>query len=165
MLLQDWLAERQIKQYKRMKRDIYIIIIFLAAMIASSCESYLIHGDLDGFWQIKSIENKHTGEITSCNCDTYYSFQRELVLLSCVSPTAPQGQMKENYIAYFTHENDSIYMTDFRIYLDRSGKQAPLSKLKKFGLYDTYNSFCVEELTSKSLILNSQKARILLRKH
>lgn len=148
-----------------MKKNIYRIMLLLALMTISSCESYLIHDDLDGFWQVSSIENKETGDIIYCKGDTYYSFQRELVLLSCVSPTAPQGQMKENYIAYFTHENDSIYMTDFRIYLDRSGKQAPLSKLEKFGLYDTYNSFCVEELTSKSLILNSQKARILLRKH
>ena len=148
-----------------MKRQIYKSLALLIIFLISSCESYQIHGDLDGFWQVSTIEKKETGEITSCNGDTYYSFQRELVLLSCVSPTAPQGQMKENYIAYFTHENDSIYMTDFRIYLDRSGKQAPLSKLEKFGLYDTYNSFCVEELTSKSLILNSQKARILLRKH
>lgn len=148
-----------------MKRIIYKILILLTVISTSSCESYHIHGDLDGFWQVSSIENKETGEIAQCNGDLYYSFQRELVLISYVSPNAPTGLMKENYIAYFTHENDSIYMTDFRIYLDRSGKQAPLSKLEKFGLYDTYNSFCVEELTSKSLILNSQKARILLRKH
>ena len=73
--------------------------------------------------------------------------------------------MKENYIAYFTHANDSIAMTDFRIYIDREGKQAPLSKLEKFGLYDKYNSFGVEELNSESLILNSLKARIVLKKH
>ena len=148
-----------------MKRYIYRIILLLVAVIASSCESYLIHGDLDGFWQVMSIENKQTGEIAHCKGDTYYSFQRELVLISYVSPNIPTGQMKENYIAYFSHENDSIYMTDFRIYIDKSGKQPPLSKLEKFGLYDTYNSFCVEELTSKSLVLNSPKARIILRKH
>ena len=148
-----------------MKRQIYKSFALLIIILISSCESYQIHGDLDGFWQVSTIENKETGDIIHCNGDTYYSFQRELVLVSYASPNILAGQMKENYIAYFSHENDSIYMTDFRIYLDRSGKQAPLSKLEKFGLYDTYNSFCVEELTSKSLILNSQKARILLRKH
>ena len=148
-----------------MKRQIYKSFALLIIVLISSCESYQIHGDLDGFWQVSTIEKKETGDIIHCNGDTYYSFQRELVLVSYASPEIPTGQMKENYIAYFSHENDSIYMTDFRIYLDRSGKQAPLSKLEKFGLYDTYNSFCVEELTSKSLILNSQKARILLRKH
>ena len=148
-----------------MKQNIYKLLILFTIVLTSSCESYLIHGDLDGFWQVTSIENKQTGNITYCNGDTYYSFQRDLVLVSYVSPTIPQGQMKENYIAYFTHANDSIAMTDFRIYIDREGKQAPLSKLEKFGLYDKYNSFYVEKLNHCSLILNSLKARIVLKKH
>lgn len=139
--------------------------MLLTIIATSSCESYLINGDLDGFWQVSSIENKTTGDITYCNGDTYYSFQRELVLLSYVSPTLPQGLMKENYIAYFTHKNDSIYMTDFRIYLDRDGKQAPLSELEKFGLLEIYNSFKVEKLNSRSMALSSEKARIVMKKH
>jgi hypothetical protein len=80
-------------------------------------------------------------------------------------PNIPAGQMKENYVAYFSHENDSIYMTDFRIYLDRNGKQAPLSELEKFGLYELYNSFAVEELNRSSLVLSSEKTRISLKKY
>ena len=148
-----------------MKRQIYKSLALLIIVLISSCESYQIHGDLDGFWQVSTIENKETGDITYCNGDTYYSFQRELVLLSYVSPTLPQGQMKENYIAYFTHKNDSIYMTDFRIYLDRNGKQAPLSELEKFGLYELYNAFGIEELNNSSMVLTSDKARISLKKY
>lgn len=148
-----------------MKQHIYGLLMLLTIIATSSCESYLINGDLDGFWQVSSIENKTTGDITYYNGDTYYSFQRELVLLSYVSPTLPQGQMKENYIAYFTHKNDSIYMTDFRIYLDRNGKQAPLSELEKFGLYELYNAFGIEELNNSSMVLNSDKARIVMKKH
>ena len=147
-----------------MKRYTYILIILLAVVLAASCESYQINGNLDGFWQVSSIEEKETGNISDCDGDIYYSFQRELVLISYVSPNIPQGQMKENYIAYFSYENDSIYMSDFRIYLDREGKQAPLSKLTKFGLYDTFNTFRVEKLDKTSLILNSKEARIILRK-
>ncbi|MBO5922075.1 MAG: lipocalin-like domain-containing protein [Bacteroidaceae bacterium] len=148
-----------------MKRQIYKSLALLIIILISSCESYQIHGDLDGFWQVTSIENKLTGEITHCKGDTYYSFQREMVLISYVSPNIPTGQMKENYIAYFTHENDVITMTDFRIYIDREGKQAPLSKLEKFGLYETFNTFDVEKLNNGSLILNSDKARIVLTKN
>lgn len=148
-----------------MKRQIYKSLALLIIILISSCESYQIHGDLDGFWQVTSIENKQTGEITHCKGDTYYSFQRELVLISYVSPNIPTGQMKENYIAYFSHENDVITMTDFRIYIDREGKQAPLSKLERFGLYETFNTFDVEKLNNGSLILNSDKARIVLTKN
>ena len=148
-----------------MKRYIYGLLMLLTIIATSSCESYLINGDLDGFWQVSSIENKTTGDITYCNGDTYYSFQRELVLVSFVSPEVPTGQMKENYIAYFSYNNDSIAMTDFRIYHDPDGAQAPLAKLEKFGLYETYNTFFVEKLSNSSLILNSGSARIILKKY
>ena len=148
-----------------MRTYIYRLIALLIITTTFSCDSYLINGDLDGFWQVKSIENKQTGEMTVCNGDIYYSFQQELVLVSYVSPTIPTGQMKENYIAYFTHENDSITMTDFRLYLDKDATQATLPELAKFGLYETYNRFQVEKLDSRSLILNSEKSRIVLRKH
>lgn len=148
-----------------MKKNIYRIMLLLALMTISSCESYLIHDDLDGFWQVSSIENKETGDIIYCKGDTYYSFQRNLVLISYVSPNIPTGQMKENYIAHFTYENDSIHMTDFRIYLDRNGKQTPLSELAKFGLYETFNKFGIEKLNDKSMILSSKRVRIMFKKY
>lgn len=152
------------KQQERMKMKIYTIMALLA-LVLTSCESYLVNGDLDGFWQVTSIEEKQTGDITRCKGDIYYSFQRELVLVSCTQSINPTGQMKENYIAYFTHENDTIAMTDFRVYLDKDGRQAPLQNLEKFGLYELYNVFRVEKLNNKVLVLNSSKSRITLRKY
>ena len=64
-----------------MKKHIYKLLILLTLAL-TSCESYQIHEDLDGFWQVESIENKETGDIKYCQGDTYYSFQRELVLVS-----------------------------------------------------------------------------------
>ena len=148
-----------------MRRYIYKMLTLATIILILSCESYLIHGNLDGFWQVTSIEDKQSGNITYCKGDTYYSFQRELVLVSFVSPEVPTGQMKENYIAYFSYNNDSIAMTDFRIYHDPDGAQAPLAKLEKFGLYETYNTFFVEKLSNSSLILNSKGSRIVLKKY
>ena len=145
-----------------MKRHLYIILALLIVSLTASCESYLIHDELDGFWQVQSIENKQDGNITHCNGDIYYSFQRDLVLVSYVSPTIPQGQIKENHIAYFTYENDTISMTDFRVYIDKDATPSLLSKLEKFGLYETYNKFQVEELRKNHLVLNSEKARIVM---
>lgn len=147
-----------------MKRQIYTIMTLLA-LVLTSCESYLVNGNLDGFWQVTSIENKQTGELTRCKGDVYYSFQRELVLVSYVSPNVPTGQVKENHIAYFTHKDDSIFMTDFRIYINKEGMNSPLPQLEKFGLYELYNAFSVEKLTGKSLVLDSEKAHIVLRKY
>lgn len=148
-----------------MKGHIYRLFALLIVASTTSCEHYLVNGKLDGFWQVQEIEDKASGEVTRCNGDIYYSFQQELVLLSYVSPDIPTGQMKENYIAYFTYGNDSIAMTDFRIYLDKDATQATLPDLAKFGLYETYNRFQVEKLNKKSLILNSKDSRIVFRKH
>ena len=148
-----------------MKKYIYQIFTLLIVAIASSCESYQIHGDLDGFWQVASIEDKETGNVTQCKGDTYYSFQRDLVLVSHVLPDRPTGLIKENYIAYFSYNNDSIAMTDFRIYIDKDAPSAPLSKLKKFGLYAIFNTFYVEKLNKSFMILNSEKVRILMKKY
>ena len=50
-----------------MRTYIYRFLTLSVIALLLSCESYLINGDLDGFWQARSIENKHTGEITNCN--------------------------------------------------------------------------------------------------
>ena len=148
-----------------MRTYIYRLIALLITVTIFSCDSYLINGDLDGFWQVVNIEDKRNGEITYPQGDIYYSFQQELVLISFVSPTTPTGQMKENYIAYFSYVNDSITMGDFRIYLDKDGKQVPLERLEKFGLYDIYSTFRVDKLNKKSMILDSKDSRIVFRKY
>lgn len=148
-----------------MKKHIYKIWMTVFILLMTSCESYLIHEDLDGFWQVQTIENKQTDNITDCEGDIYYSFQRDLVLLTYNLPNRPTGQIKEHYISYFTHENDSISMGDFRIYLDKDATQAPLSKLEKYGIYDIITTFYVEELNKKTLIISSDKARIKMRKY
>lgn len=148
-----------------MKAYIYKIWIISVAALMSSCESYLANGYLDGFWQVQSIENKLTDEITDCEGNIYYSFQRDLVLLTYKSPHRPIGQAKEHYIAYFTHQGDTIAMTDFRIYLDKEGTQAPLHSLEKFGLYDLFTTFYVEQLSKETMTLSSEKARITMRKY
>lgn len=148
-----------------MKAFTYKTWLIIAVALMSSCESYLVNGELDGFWQVQSIENKLTDETTDCEGDIYYSFQRDLVLLTYKSPHRPIGQIKEHYIAYFAHQEDSISMTDFRIYLDKEATQAPLHSLEKFGLYDLFTTFHIEQLTKEALTLSSDKACITMRKY
>lgn len=148
-----------------MKTYIYKVWAIITIALLSSCESYLANGELDGFWQVQSIEELQSGEVNECKGDIYYSFQRDLVLLTYKLSYRPAGQIKEHYIAYFSHQADSIAMTDFRIYLDKEATQAPLSNLKKFGLYDSFTTFYVEQLNREVLILSSDKARLTMRRY
>lgn len=148
-----------------MKYFINRLLTYLFALMLASCESYLINGDLDGFWQVQTIERLETGEIVQCNNEVYYAFQRHLVQLTQYSSTHVMGQMATRYHASFNWEGDSISMGDFREYdLNGSKKKAPLSVLRKFGLYQEYTTFHID-LSKESLILTSDSARICLRKY
>lgn len=135
------------------------------ALMFASCESYLINGDLDGFWQVQTIERLETGEIVQCNNEFFYAFQRHLVQLTQYPSTHVMGQMSTRYHASFDWRGDSISMGDFRAYdLDGSKQKAPLYELKKFGLYQEFTTFHIA-LSKKSLTLTSDSTRICLRKY
>lgn len=137
----------------------------MATFAIVSCESYLINGDLDGFWQVQAIEKLETGEITSCNNEVFYAFQRHLVQLTQVNESHVMGQMEARYHANFDWINDSISMGDFREYdLYGSKKEVPLSELKRFGFFQSHTTFHMQ-LSKKQLILTSDSARIIMRKY
>ncbi len=146
-------------------RDYILTVSFALILLFSSCESYLINGDLDGFWQVQEIEQLETGDIVQCNNEFFYAFQRHIVQLTKYPPTHVMGQMGTRYHACFDWQGDSISMGDFREYdLDGSKKKAPLSELKRFGLYQEYTTFHII-LSKETLTLTSDSTRISLRKY
>lgn len=137
----------------------------MIAFTVVSCESYLINGDLDGFWQAQTIEKLETSEITHCNNEVFYAFQRHLVQLTQIGPSHVMGQMGARYHANFDWANDSISIGDFHEYdLYGSKKQVPLSELKKFGIFQNHTTFHIE-LSKNRLTLTSDSARIVFRKY
>ena len=141
------------------------IASFALMLIFTSCESYLINGDLDGFWQVQEIEWLETGDVVQCNNEAFYAFQRHIVQLTQYPSTHVMGQMSTRYHASFDWQGDSISMGDFREYdLDGSKKKTPLSELKKFGLCQEYTTFHIL-LSPKKLTLTSDSTRISLRKY
>lgn len=146
-------------------RDYILTASFVLTLLFTSCESYLINGDLDGFWQVQTIERLGTEDTIQCNNEVFYAFQRHIVQLTQHTPTHVMGQMSTRYHASFNWQDDSISMGDFREYdLKGSKNKAPLSELKKFGLYQEHTTFHID-LSKKSLILTSDSARISLRKY
>lgn len=145
---------------------IYIVRTFLLLVIwvLCSCESYLINGDLDGFWQVQTVEHLETGKITEGNNKFFYSFQRHIVQLTKHYSNGA-AVLEAQYHAGFEWKNDSIGMGDFRVYdLYGCKKKAPASELKKFGLYQDYTMFHMQ-MSKQQLVLTSDSARIILRKY
>ena len=142
-----------------------LVVSFTLTLILTSCESYLINGDLDGFWQVQEIERLETGDVVQCNNEIFYAFQRHIVQLTQYPSTHIMGQMGTRYHANFDWLGDSISMGDFREYdLNGSKKKAPLTELRKFGLCQEYTTFHIL-LSKESLTLTSDSTRISLRKY
>ena len=146
-----------------MKGSIIKVLLLLFVLALHSCESYLINGELDGFWQVQTVEHLPTGKVTECNNRFYYAFQRCIVQLTKHSSYG-MGDLEAQYHAGFTCSHDSIGMGDFRIY-DLLGckNKAPISELKNFGIYQDYTTFHMQ-LSKAQLILTSDSARIVLSK-
>lgn len=149
-----------------MKKHIYNIYILILVLTNISCESHLINGDLDGFWQVQTIEYIDTEEVISGNNELFYAFQRHIVQLTRHTETHVMGQMGPRYHAEFSWQDDSITFGEFREY-DLYGCKNKVQPdiLKKFGIFQECSTFHVENLNQTSLILTSEEARIKLRKY
>lgn len=154
-----------------MKKTHITIVFTLILLCYTSCKKYsYIENELHGLWQVTSVENKATGEITEAQGELYYSFQRNMVMLGYKSSDRPTGVIiiGENtttyYVSEFNLEDNYILMGDFRIYMYYD-KKVPLEKLEKFGIYDEYTTFSIERTSKNSLVFESEKSRIIMRRY
>lgn len=150
-----------------MKRRFYHILTFIIISSFTACDNYLINGQLDGIWQLQTIERNNPDTIISNEGDLFYSFQRHTVLVGdYINPGEHVGQLKtEQYDCLFERIGDSIMMQEFQLYYMRENQPYDTTKLKKFGLYEKKNAFRIEELTIKRLRLRSDSALLTMRKY
>ncbi|MDD6210593.1 MAG: lipocalin-like domain-containing protein [Bacteroidales bacterium] len=121
----------------------YLILTFILFMFSWQKVSH--NGNLDGRWQLMTIE-KNDGSIEN-PVQIYYSIQLNLINL-----THAHGVY---LIGYFHHMGDSLH-----ICMRETNKQT----VALFGLNDTLQSFAIEQLTKKRMILRSSSNRLLFRK-
>ena len=150
-----------------MQRRIYYIFTLILTFSLTACDHYLINGQLDGLWQLQTIERNNPDTIISNEGDLFYSFQRHTVLVGDYNnPNELIGHLKnEQYDCLFERIGDSIVMEEFHLYYKREHLPYDTTRLKRFGLYDKRNVFYIEELTSKRLILRSDSALLTMRKY
>ena len=134
-----------------MKTFILRIIAAMAIAAAAcitfhSCRKTGINGDLDGQWQVMSIENLSTGEVTNPK-RIYYCLFRHTVNLTR-GPVAAAGNM-----AY----DGGMLTLQF--------PSSPVESLADWGIYDEITVFKVEEVNSSRLIIASDRSRISMRRY
>ena len=148
-----------------MKRTHTILILFLATLFYTSCQKYsYIETELHGLWQVISVEDKTTNETTEAQGELYYSFQRNMVIVGYNSPNKPTGTMMTQYISDFYLNNDTIQISNFRVF-EEYDKKAPLQALKRFGIHDEQTVFAIEHPRKDIMALKSAKARVTMRRY
>ena len=124
-----------------MKRIIYAL---LCITLAISCQKADNNGDLGGWWKLMQIEEiENDTIIDKSNEDCFWAIQLEMITTN----NGGKGR--------FQHIDDSLFVQMI---------QKPANG-KNVGMYSPDNErFCVEKLTNKSMMLQSEKVRLKFRK-
>ena len=146
-----------------MKKNWHLLGLLTVTLGFTACQGhYYIENEFHGMWQVTSITNKNTEEVSEPRGSLYYSFQRSMVRLSYKS-SIPEVMV--NYVSYFDIiAPDSIGMGEFVFSSVKEDEKVPIDNLHKFGIYQDYTTFGVKHNKNK-LVLNSEESLIELRKY
>ena len=136
------------------KSFIYILLFLIGAIFAS-CDKLDKNGDLDGAWQLTSLQRSEDETVVADkNSRIYYYFKLDLMELREVSDTM-------YYLARFQHIGDSLIIGP--VYQSPFDSLVAISAVnEKFGIDD--GRMHIINLTHSSLILENKRYKITFRK-
>ncbi len=146
----------------------YILLLFACVMLFASCDKMPKNGDLDGMWQLMTVERAGEEAEFVKTKKLYYSFQLDLVQLNDATMPNDRG----GYYAYFKHSGDSLFIR--KICFPSANEtaadnnieftSADLPKIAPWGIYTLNPRFKVWELDSDDMVLESNEAKLTFRK-
>lgn len=123
------------------------ICVLVMSMVSIGCTTKGdINGDLDGQWQLRSVERLSDGSVITPQ-PLYYCFY-----LHTVNVTAPGGL---KYGGNMTYEGSKLTL-DFPV--------TDVDKLNKWYIYENRTTFDILKLSSESLVLKSSEVVLTFRK-
>ncbi len=152
-----------------MKRNIFLSLI--AVLLFSACDKLPENGDLDGMWQLMTVEKTGESAENVKAKKLFYSFQLDLVQFN--DATMPYGT--PFCYAYFKHKGNTMYFhTLCKPSMNESEKDdnVPFTReeieveqvMAPWGIYSLTPRFEVLKLNSNAMILQSDYAILTFRK-
>lgn len=142
-----------------MKRILILPILFCLMM--ASCELETSdNGDLDGFWQLTTID--------SLAADTSVDAKSMQVFWAVQCDLLQATQMNGNRVLFrFQHTGDSLLLSDPRTNDRTLGDTTvtDLSLMQPLGINSLAEHFAVEQLSGSSMTLKSSMLRLHFRKY
>lgn len=147
---------RKIRIKNAMKAVTMLAMVLICTTLLSGCRQWPINGKLDGQWQIMTIENRHTGEITTPEPRQYICFNLHVCNLweydGINKPAAELTYSKgDDSLSLRFSENNVTGIKNITI-------------LPKWGIYNLNVKFNILELDGKSLVLESDDSVLRCRR-
>ncbi len=133
-------------------KNLALIISFLTALITTGCPKHPINGDLDGQWQVMTVEPEPAEIVITERI--YMCFSLHVCQLTGYGA------------GVYATGNMLFSQKDKNLYLDFPHATSSLSKsrLKQYGIYSNPVTFTIEHLDKKKLILRDGDVVVTLRK-
>lgn len=141
---------------KFLKYIVPAIIFTVALFCGISCNKASHNGKLDGQWQVMSVEDIASGNVTTPQEPGYFCIYLHIFQLSIISP---EGSSRIS--ANMTYDkNGSTLYCDFPYVADKDVE----SLLGPYGIQSNPITFDITKLDGKSLVLRSDKTLITCRR-
>ena len=141
-----------------MKKTIYLFIIVTA--LVSCCDNVYTNGDLDGMWQLQTVEDMDKKSVQYPK-DIYYSFQRNLTFISRMNETDIPLRYLGNM--YYNNDKSTVNINGLRNFPNET-QIATKEILEQFMIFDTDVTFTIKTLDNKQLIMDYNRYRYTLKR-
>lgn len=139
-----------------MKKNIYILILFVATLTITSCDKWDCNGDLDGMWQLTEWRDNENNVKATKDDMIFYSFQLQMASFRKLS--------EENYYVSSMLEvgSEQIRIYNPAIYDgDGHDKLFPMSILSIVGVPED-GIFHIDVLTGSTMKLKTNNQETLV---
>ena len=149
-----------------MKKLLYLLTLTYIILGFSSCELETSdNGDLDGNWQLLSIDSINTGGINNVkDKQIFYAIQFYLININALN--IKNEYITPNSFYHFSQSRDSLILYSADITKDDTyaHKDSFLTGLRPLGINSLEEHFKIETLNSKNMVLKSKELRLNFRR-
>jgi hypothetical protein len=145
-----------------MKQFFAIVVIILSALC--SCDTWSSdNGQLDGMWYLSELDSVSNNQsINYRERKVFWSFQGTILQLH--SASCPK-ELEKKYMCAFDYRNNSLRVYSVSLYDRMNGNQylseEEISEVRKFGINSLDETFRIESLSERVMILKGSKLRLV----
>ena len=149
------------------------LALLLGAATLASCDKTPMNGDLDGMWRLTEMHSKPTADAPTYSLQAVLEAQRifwnfQLRLLSIQNHDGLANSETNETVARFEHSGNRLHVTHTYIHHraeDILITDPATTQLEHVGIRGCSSSFEVKCLTSKRMMLCSERDSLVFRKY